>query len=158
MTLSVTPKAAKQIQKALTQRGGGIGLRVAVKTSGCSGYAYALEFADAANPEDQVFETEGVKVLVDAQSLPWWTAPSWTGCAKASTRASSSTTPMPRPTAAAASPSRSDHFRENPPWRCCKLPNPVARRRRTSTGWRWASTWAPPIRWWPRCAAPCRWC
>ncbi|MCA6218590.1 iron-sulfur cluster assembly accessory protein [Ideonella sp. B7] len=70
MTLSVTPKAAKQIQKALTQRGGGVGLRVAVKTSGCSGYAYALEFADVANPEDQVFETEGVKVLVDAQSLP----------------------------------------------------------------------------------------
>ena len=70
MTLSVTPKAARQIQKALAQRGGGLGLRVAVKTSGCSGYAYALEFADAATVEDQVFDTEGVKLLVDAQSLP----------------------------------------------------------------------------------------
>ena len=70
MTVTVTPKAAKQIQKALTQRGGGFGLRVAVKTSGCSGYAYALEFVDVANPEDQVFASEGVSVLVDAQSLP----------------------------------------------------------------------------------------
>ena len=43
MPVTVTPKAAKQIQKALTQRGSGLGLRVAVKTSGCPGYAYALE-------------------------------------------------------------------------------------------------------------------
>ena len=70
MTVTVTPKAAKQIQKALTQRGSGLGLRVAVKTSGCSGYAYALEFVDVANPEGQVFASEGVSVLVDAQSLP----------------------------------------------------------------------------------------
>ena len=70
MTVTVTPKAAKQIQKALTQRGSGLGLRVAVKTSGCSGYAYALEFVDVAGPEDQVFASEGVSVLVDAQSLP----------------------------------------------------------------------------------------
>jgi iron-sulfur cluster assembly protein len=70
MAVTVTPKAAKQIQKALTQRGSGLGLRVAVKTSGCSGYAYALEFVDQANPEDQVFASEGVSVLVDAQSLP----------------------------------------------------------------------------------------
>jgi len=70
MTVSVTPKAALKISKALEQRGGGVGLRVAVRTSGCSGYAYALEFADAADPEDLVFECEGVKVLVDAKSLP----------------------------------------------------------------------------------------
>ena len=70
MSLSVTPKAAAQIRKALTQRGSGLGLRIAVKTSGCSGYAYALEFADAANDDDQCFETEGVTLLVDAQSLP----------------------------------------------------------------------------------------
>ena len=55
MSVSVTPKAARQIRKALDQRGGGYGLRVAVKTSGCSGYAYALE---------------GVCLLVDAKSLP----------------------------------------------------------------------------------------
>ncbi len=70
MSVSVTPKAATKISKALEQRGGGYGLRVAVKTSGCSGYAYALEFADAAAPEDLVFESEGVRVLVDPQSLP----------------------------------------------------------------------------------------
>ena len=70
MSVTVTPKAARQIRKALDQRGGGYGLRVAVKTSGCSGYAYALEFADAAAPEDLVFDSEGVQVLVDAQSLP----------------------------------------------------------------------------------------
>ena len=70
MSLSVTPKAAAQIRKALSQRGNGVGLRIAVKTSGCSGYAYALEFADAAAPEDRCFESEGVTLLVDAQSLP----------------------------------------------------------------------------------------
>ena len=70
MSISVTPKAASQIRKALVKRGGGVGLRVAVKTSGCSGYAYALEFADAALAEDLSFECEGVQVLVDAKSLP----------------------------------------------------------------------------------------
>jgi iron-sulfur cluster assembly protein len=70
MSLSVTPKAAKQIRKAMEQRGGGFGLRVAVKTSGCSGYAYALEFAEAPAAEDLSFESEGVHLLVDAKSLP----------------------------------------------------------------------------------------
>ena len=70
MSVSVTPKAAKQIRKALDQRGGGYGLRVAVKTSGCSGYAYALEFAEAPSPDDLSFESEGVQLLVDATSLP----------------------------------------------------------------------------------------
>ena len=70
MSVTVTPKAANQIRKALAKRGGGVGLRVAVKTSGCSGYAYALEFADAAGTEDLAFESEGVQLLVDAKSLP----------------------------------------------------------------------------------------
>ncbi len=70
MAISVTPKAANQIRKALNQRGGGVGLRVAVKTSGCSGYAYALEFADEAAGTDLRFESEGVQLLVDAVSLP----------------------------------------------------------------------------------------
>ena len=70
MSLSVTPKAANQIRKALDKRGSGVGLRVAVKTSGCSGYAYALEFADAASAEDLAFESEGVQLFVDAKSLP----------------------------------------------------------------------------------------
>jgi iron-sulfur cluster assembly protein len=69
MSLSVTPKAAVQIRKALVKRGGGVGLRVAVKTSGCSGYAYALEFADTAGAEDVAFDSEGVQILCDAKSL-----------------------------------------------------------------------------------------
>jgi len=66
----VTPKAARQIRKALEQRGGGYGLRVAVKTSGCSGYAYALEFAEGPADGDSTFECEGVHLVVDARSLP----------------------------------------------------------------------------------------
>lgn len=70
MSISVTPKAAAQIRKAIAKRGGGAGLRVAVKTSGCSGYAYALEFADVPSAQDLSFESEGVQLLVDAKSLP----------------------------------------------------------------------------------------
>lgn len=70
MSLSVTPKAAVQIRKAIDKRGGGLGLRVAVKTSGCSGYAYALEFADEVTADDLAFDSEGVQLLVDAKSLP----------------------------------------------------------------------------------------
>ena len=70
MGVTVTARAAKQIRKALDKRGSGFGLRVAVKTSGCSGYAYALEFADAPLPDDTSFETEGVYLLVDPRSLP----------------------------------------------------------------------------------------
>lgn len=70
MSITVTPKAADQIRKALAKRGGAAGLRVAVKTSGCSGYAYALEFADQPSADDLSFESEGVQLLVDARSLP----------------------------------------------------------------------------------------
>jgi iron-sulfur cluster assembly protein len=48
-----------------------VGLRLAVKTSGCSGLAYAIEFADEALPDDQVFDSHGLKLLVDARSLPF---------------------------------------------------------------------------------------
>ena len=47
-----------------------MGLRLAVKTSGCSGFAYAIEFVDEPNPEDECFESEGVKIIVDPRSLP----------------------------------------------------------------------------------------
>lgn len=70
MALSVTPRAAAQIRKALARRGSGIGLRLAVKTSGCSGHAYALEFADAPASGDIAFESEGVQLLVEGRSLP----------------------------------------------------------------------------------------
>ena len=69
MSISLTPAAARHVQKSLFKRGNGLGLRLAVKTSGCSGFAYALEFVDAMNPDDQCFEHHGVKVIVDPCSL-----------------------------------------------------------------------------------------
>jgi len=65
----MTPAAARHIRDYLHNRGKGLGIRLGVRTSGCSGMAYVLEFADQIEPADQVFETEGVKVIVDAKSL-----------------------------------------------------------------------------------------
>ena len=69
MSVSLTPAAARHVEKSLAKRGGGIGLRLAVKTSGCSGFAYTLEFVDKLNEDDQCFESNGMKVIVDARSL-----------------------------------------------------------------------------------------
>jgi iron-sulfur cluster assembly protein len=69
--ITITEKAAQHVASFLAKRGRGIGLRFGVRTSGCSGMAYKLEFVDAANPEDLVFESHGVKVLVDPKSLPY---------------------------------------------------------------------------------------
>jgi iron-sulfur cluster assembly protein len=69
MSISLTESAARHVSNYLAKRGKGIGLRLGVRTTGCSGMAYKLEFADAANPEDQEFESRGVKVLIDPKSL-----------------------------------------------------------------------------------------
>jgi iron-sulfur cluster assembly protein len=69
MHVSLTPAAARHVEKSLAKRGSGIGLRLAVKTSGCSGFAYALEFVDTVNPDDHCFDNHGTKVIVDAKSL-----------------------------------------------------------------------------------------
>jgi len=69
MAISLTPAAARHVEKSLLKRGSGLGLRLAVKTSGCSGFAYALEFVDVANGEDQCFEAHGVTIVVDPRSL-----------------------------------------------------------------------------------------
>ena len=71
MAISLTPAAASHLEKYLAQRGKGIGLRLGVKTTGCSGLAYKLEYADAPQPEDVVFESNGIKVLVDPKSLAY---------------------------------------------------------------------------------------
>ena len=71
MAVTMTEAAAKHVSNFLAKRGKGIGIRLGVKTSGCSGMAYKLEFADAADPEDIVFDTCGLKVLVDPRSLPY---------------------------------------------------------------------------------------
>jgi iron-sulfur cluster assembly protein len=71
MSITLTEKAATHVVNFIAKRGKGVGVRLGVRTSGCSGLAYKLEFADAINPEDHVFESRGVKVLVDAKSLPY---------------------------------------------------------------------------------------
>ena len=71
MSVTLTEAAAKHVQKYLARRGKGVGLRLGLKTSGCSGMAYKLEFADQVEPDDKVWESFGVKVLVDEKSLPY---------------------------------------------------------------------------------------
>ena len=69
MPVTLTEAAAKHVQKYLARRGKGIGLRLGVKTSGCSGMAYNLEFVDEPAAEDLVFEEHGAKVFIDPKSL-----------------------------------------------------------------------------------------
>jgi len=71
MSVTLTERAAQHVQSFLSKRGKGVGLRVGVRTSGCSGMAYKLEFADALNPDDHAFESHGVPVVVDPKSLPY---------------------------------------------------------------------------------------
>ena len=69
MTITVTEAAARHVQKSLSNRGKGVGVRLGVRTSGCSGMAYVLEFADAIEDGDLVFEDHGVKVIVSPKSI-----------------------------------------------------------------------------------------
>lgn len=71
MKVGLTEAAARHITRYLTRRGKGVGVRLGVKTTGCSGLAYKIEFADEIAPEDIVFEDLGVKILVDPKSLPY---------------------------------------------------------------------------------------
>lgn len=71
MSVSLTEAAARHINRYLGRRGKGVGVRLGVKTTGCSGLAYKIEFADEIAPEDIVFEDQGVRILVDPKSLPY---------------------------------------------------------------------------------------
>ena len=71
MSVTLTDRAADHVQRYIAKRGKGIGLRLGVRTTGCSGLAYKLEFADDRLPEDQEFESRGVKVLIDPKSLAY---------------------------------------------------------------------------------------
>ena len=71
MAISLTEKAAKHVNRNLEKRGKGLGLRLGVRTTGCSGLAYELEYVDAPNETDQIFESQGVKVFIDPKSLPY---------------------------------------------------------------------------------------
>lgn len=69
MALLMTQRAADHVSRFLQRRGKGLGIRVGVKTSGCSGMAYQLEYVDASTPEDVQFESHGVAIFTDAKSL-----------------------------------------------------------------------------------------
>ena len=69
MAVTLSEAAATHVANFLQKRGKGVGLRLGVKTSGCSGMAYKLEFADVVQDEDLTFESHGVTVLVDPKSL-----------------------------------------------------------------------------------------
>src|SRR5699024_11951426 len=68
MSITLSDSAAARVNTFLANRGKGFGLRLGVRTSGCSGMAYVLEFVDEPTPEDIVFEDKGVKVVVDGKS------------------------------------------------------------------------------------------
>ena len=71
MAISLTSTAAQHVSEQLRSRGHGVGIRVGVKTTGCSGMAYVLEFVDKLEVGDQVFEDQGVKIVVDPKSLAY---------------------------------------------------------------------------------------
>ena len=69
MAITLTEAAAQRVKKFLASRGKGAGLRLGVRTTGCSGLAYVLEFVDTIGADDEVFEDHGVKVIVDKKSI-----------------------------------------------------------------------------------------
>lgn len=71
MAVTLSERAATHIKNFLTKRGQGVGIKLGVRTSGCSGMAYKLEFADVADADDVEFECYGVKVFVDPKSLSY---------------------------------------------------------------------------------------
>jgi iron-sulfur cluster assembly protein len=70
MAISLSESAAERVRDRLASRGRGLGLRVGIKTTGCSGYSYVVDYADEARADDLVFESLGVKLFVDGASLP----------------------------------------------------------------------------------------
>jgi iron-sulfur cluster assembly protein len=71
MAITLTESAADRVKTYLSRRGKGEGLRVGVRKAGCSGFAYVIDFADRIEPDDQVFEDRGVKLVVNPASLPY---------------------------------------------------------------------------------------
>lgn len=71
MAITLTEKAANHITRFLERRGKGIGLRLGVQTTGCSGMSYKLEYVDEPQTDDKIFESYGVKIFVDPKSLPY---------------------------------------------------------------------------------------
>ncbi|HEY3731991.1 MAG TPA: iron-sulfur cluster assembly accessory protein [Steroidobacteraceae bacterium] len=69
MAICLTQAAAERVRNQIERRGRGLGLRLAIKPSGCSGYSYVVDYADEVRPGDLVFDSAGVKVYVDPASL-----------------------------------------------------------------------------------------
>ena len=69
MSISLTLSAVERVRSYLAKRGRGLGLRVGVRKTGCSGYAYLIDYADSIGPDDVVFDERGVKVVVDTEAL-----------------------------------------------------------------------------------------
>jgi len=69
MAVTLSPAAAERVRSFLAARGHGIGLRLGIKRTGCSGYAYVVNYAEDIGPDDTVFEDQGVKVVIDSGSL-----------------------------------------------------------------------------------------
>ncbi|MHB1631329.1 MAG: iron-sulfur cluster assembly protein IscA [Acidithiobacillus sp.] len=69
MALTLSESAAQQVRRSIAKRGKGLGIRIGVKTSGCSGLSYVMEFVDVPNPEDLVFSHDDVSLFVDPKSL-----------------------------------------------------------------------------------------
>ena len=67
--VSLTKSAAARVRTFLEQRGHGLGLRVGIKKTGCNGYAYIIDYADSVDADDEIFDQQGVKVIVDRESL-----------------------------------------------------------------------------------------
>ena len=70
MAIELTQTAANRVQNMLAKRGSGVGLRVGTRKSGCTGFAYVVDYADKIEDDDAVFESRGVKVIVNQASLP----------------------------------------------------------------------------------------
>ena len=71
MAVQLTDRAAAHVKRYIEKRGKGVGLRLGVRTTGCSGLAYKIEFADEVKPEDSTFESNGVQVFIDPKSLAY---------------------------------------------------------------------------------------
>ena len=69
MSISLTQSAAERVRQYLDRRGRGVGLRIGIRKTGCSGFAYIIDYADSIEPADAVFDESGVTVVVDSDSL-----------------------------------------------------------------------------------------
>ena len=110
MSITLSDSAAARVNAFLANRGKGFGLRLGVRTSGCSGMAYVLEFVDEPAAEDTVFEDKGVKVVIDGKSLQFLD-----GTQLDSTKGSNSLTLTSKMSAAAAKALTYNRYSSTPP-------------------------------------------